>query len=124
MVPEVAQVLAKLLQREHFTGPDDYVFTGETGRYLDGSALRRRFKDALTRAKLKPLRLHDLRHSFGSLGARHVAALDLQTYLGHADARTTARYLHYRSRSGEAKRLADAFQVAQPKPAEVEELQP
>ena len=32
--------------------------------------------------------------------------------MGHADAKTTARYTHYRSRGGEAARLAPAFQTA------------
>ena len=36
--------LARLLQRERFTGRDDLVFPGETGGHLDGSALRRRYK--------------------------------------------------------------------------------
>jgi hypothetical protein len=31
--------------------------------------------------------------------------------MGHADSKTTARYTHYRGRGGEAKRLAQAFQV-------------
>ncbi len=122
MVREVAQALARLLKREHFTGPDDSVFAGETGRYLDGSALRRRYKDAQKAAKLRPLRFHDLRHTFGSLAIRELGALDVQHLMGHADGRTTARYTHYRSRSDEAKRLADAFRVAEPasKPDETE----
>jgi integrase len=117
MVAEVATALAKLLQREHFTGPDDSVFVGATGRYLDGSALRRRYRDAQTAAKLRPIRFHDLRHTFGSLAVRQVGAFDVQAYMGHADGRTTARYTHYRSRSDEAKRLAEAFTIEQPEAA-------
>jgi integrase len=44
---------------------DDLVFVGEAGGYLDGSALRRRYDRALARAGLRPLRFHDLRHTFG-----------------------------------------------------------
>jgi integrase len=50
MVPAVAERLATLRERERLTGPDDLVFPGECGEYLDGSALRRRYKAALLRA--------------------------------------------------------------------------
>jgi integrase len=43
-----------------------------------------------------------------------VSLVDLQAYMGHADIATTSRYLHYRSREGEAQLLADAFRVAHP----------
>jgi integrase len=62
MAPDVASALARLGAREHFTGDDDLVFCGETGSYLDGSALRRRYKAALQSAGLRSLRFHDLRH--------------------------------------------------------------
>jgi len=62
MAPDVATALAQLSQREHWVGDDDLVFAGEPGGYLDGSALRRRYKAALSRAGLRPLRFHDLRH--------------------------------------------------------------
>jgi integrase len=59
LAPEVAKALAKLASRERFTTDDDLVFVGEAGSYLDGSALRRRYKQALTRAGLRPLRFHE-----------------------------------------------------------------
>jgi integrase len=114
MIPEVAKALARVLQRDQFTGPDDFVFPGETGRHLDGSALRRRYRDALARAELRPLRFHDLRHTFGSLAINAGSTVDVQAWLGHADSRTTAQYTHYKRRSDEARRLADAFRVADP----------
>jgi integrase len=115
MVDEVARAIARVLQRDHFTDPDDHVFVGADGRYLDGSALRRRYRAAQKRAGLDPIRFHDLRHTFGSLGiTQAVSVRELQDWMGHADARTTARYLHYRPRKGEARRLAEAFRVAQP----------
>jgi len=61
LAPEVAAALAKLSRRDWFTGDDDLVFPGELGSFLDGSALRRRYKDALETAALRPLRFHDLR---------------------------------------------------------------
>jgi hypothetical protein len=106
-------VLARVLERDHHKGDEESLFPGEGGGYLDGSALRRRFKAAQRRAGLRPIRLHDLCHSFGSLAGRmNVSTRELQGWMGHADAKTTARYTHYRSRGGEASRLAPAFQTA------------
>jgi integrase len=114
MIPELAAVLARLLERRHHTADDDPLFPGQDG-YLYGSALRRRYKAAHKAANLRPLRFHDLRHTFGSLAARMaVTTRELQEWMGHADAKTTARYTHYRSRGGEARRLASAFQAGDP----------
>jgi integrase len=114
MVEAVAEALAKLGQRERFTDPDDLVFPGLTGDYIDGSALRRRYKVAIARAKLKPIRFHDLRHTFGSLAINRASIVDVQAWFGHADITTTMRYLHYKSRANEARMLADAFKVEEP----------
>ena len=95
MAPDVATALAQLGARENWIGDDDLVFAGEVGSYLDGSALRRRYKQALGRAGLRPLRFHDLRHTFGT---RMIAKADIrrvQEWMGHADIQTTMRYLHY-----------------------------
>jgi integrase len=59
MAPDVAAALARLAQREHSIGDDDLVFAGEAGGYLDGSALRRRYKAALAAAGLRLLRFHE-----------------------------------------------------------------
>jgi integrase len=115
MHPDIARALAKLLQRERFTGQDDFVFVGAGGEPLDGSAVRRRYVDAVKRAKLRPLRFHDLRHTFGTIAANAVlSGRELQEWMGHADLKTTARYLHYRARGDEAGRLAEAFKTAAP----------
>jgi integrase len=110
MVPQVAEALAKLGTREHFTGDDDLVFT-ISGDHLDGSALRRRYLDAVKAAKLRPIRFHDLRHTFGSLAIDKASIVQVQEWLGHADIDTTRRYLHYKRRSDEAQRLAEAFKI-------------
>ena len=118
MAPDVAVVLARLGEREHWTGDDDLVFVGELGSYLDGSALRRRYAAALVRAGLRPLRFHDLRHTFGT---RMIAKADIrrvQEWMGHADIQTTMRYLHYAPKEGDAALVAEAFAVAPPSPAE------
>lgn len=125
MVPMVAQALARLLGRERFTGPDDLVFPDEVGHWLSGSALRRRYHDAQARAGLRPLRFHDLRHTFGTHGRAFAESdRELQEWMGHADARTTARYTHYRPRKDAARRLSQAFQSEQVEREQVERGDP
>ena len=85
------------------------MFASEVGTYLDGSALRRRYKVALDRAALRPLRFHDLRHT---LGTRMIAKADIrrvQEWMGHADIQTTMRYLHYAPHEEDARLVAEAF---------------
>ena len=82
MVPDVAKVLAQLGQREHFTSGDELVFAGEVGGYLDGSALRRRYDRALKRAGLRPLRFHDLRHTFGTRMITRTDIRRVQEWMG------------------------------------------
>jgi integrase len=111
MAPDVGEALARLGQRAHWVGDDDLVFPGDTGEYLDGSALRRRYATALSRAGLRALRFHDLRHTFGT---RIIAKADIrrvQEWMGHADVQTTMRYLHYAPRADDARLVAEAFQI-------------
>jgi integrase len=87
----------------------DLVFPGERGEFLDGSALRRRYKKALERAELRPLRFHDLRHTFGSIAINQATIVQVQAWMGHADIDTTMKYMHHRSRAGDARLLSAAF---------------
>jgi integrase len=111
LAPPVATELAKLLTRERFTGPDDFVFAGADGRWLDGSALRRRYRDAQKKAKLPTIRFHDLRHTFATLVASdpETSERELQAWLGHADLRTMERYRHYRPQKTAAQRIGRIF---------------
>jgi integrase len=109
LVGQLAGVLSEHRQVSPYDGPDDPVFCNEVGERLDGSALRRRFIAARDRAGLRPLRLHDLRHTFASLAIDMASSVEVQAWAGHRDARTTARYTHYKSRRDEAQRLAQAF---------------
>ncbi len=112
MVPELAAVLARLLQRDQHTGDEDPLFLGERG-YVDGSALRRRYKAAQRKAGLRPLRFHDLRHSFGSLAARAATTTrELQEWMGHADAKNDRPIHALPTARGRASRLASAFALA------------
>jgi integrase len=114
MAPDVAAALARLGQRPDWVGDDDLVFPGQAGSYLDGSALRRRYGTALARAGLRPLRFHDLRHTFGT---RMIAKADIrpvQEWMGHADVQPTMRYLHCAPRADDAALIAEAFRIQQP----------
>jgi hypothetical protein len=87
------------------------VFVSPTGSYVEGSVLRRRYVAALERAGLRPLRFHDLRHTFGT---RMIAKADIrrvQEWMGHADIQTTMKYLHYVPRDEDAALVAEAFRL-------------
>ena len=114
VAPDVAAALARLGQRELFTGDDDIVFAGETGGHLDGSALRRRYNAALQRAGLRRVRFHDLRHTFGTRMIGKADIRRVQEWMGHSSIQTTMQYLHYAPRDEDARLVAEAFQLAAP----------
>ena len=110
MAKQVVKALKAHKRRLTDTGRDDLVFPGERGEYLDSSALRRRYKKALKKAKLRQLRFHDLRHTFGTTAINHATIVQVQNWMGHADIQTTMKYMHHRSRSGDAQLLTAAFE--------------
>jgi integrase len=109
LASEVEKVLARLLVERGDPGPDELVFPGEGGGYLDASALRRRYGKAQKKAGLVALRFHDLRHTFGSLAVSRASLVQLQAWMGHADIKTTMRYLHHKSHAAEADLLDGVF---------------
>ncbi len=110
-IPDQAEAaFARLLEREDFTGPDDYVFVNRLGRRLEPSALRRRYERARDAAGLEPLRFHDLRHTYGSLlVAGGIDLVSVKAAMGHSRISTTERYLHARSASDQAERFSRAL---------------
>ena len=106
-----AAALARLATRGEFTGPDDYVLANRWGRRLDDSALRHRYKRGCAAAGLRPVRLHGLRHSAGSLIARTNDPVFVRDFLGHAKLSTTDRYLSAKLRPEELERLDLAFGI-------------
>lgn len=115
MVDKVAHTLKELKQRGHHTARGDHVFVSRDGTPLDGSALRRRYIATLDAAGLRRLRFHDLRHTFGSLAINVASIVQVQAWMGHADVKTTMRYLHHKSRADDARLLSAAFQSEQKK---------
>jgi integrase len=105
------QALARLLNRDEFGSPDDYVIANRLGRRLDASAVRRRYKDACAQAGLRPVRLHGLRHAAGSLVARTNDPVFVRDFLGHSKLATTDRYVSAKLRPEEFERLDRAFGI-------------
>jgi integrase len=97
MADRVAAELERHFQRSRYQADDDLVFGHpETGNPYDASRLRDRFKQAVKRACLRPVRFHDLRHTFGTQMAAAGAPLrSLMEWMGHADFTTTLRYADY-----------------------------
>ncbi len=75
------------------------------GNHLSDDRLRRRFKTALEDAGLPPMRLHDLRHSFGTLAVQAFPLSDVKAYMGHANIETTMIYVHHVPRHDAADKL-------------------
>jgi integrase len=110
---QAAAALDRLSRRQEYTSPAELVFCNVLGRPLDGSALRRRFKRARDAAKLRPLRFHDLRHTYGSTLAAHgIDLVTIQAVMGHSALATTGRYLHAKPASAQAEQFTRAFQPA------------
>jgi integrase len=110
MADEVGQALARLSERQHFTEDDDLVFRGPRG-HVNAQKLGYRYKAALERAGLRELRFHDLRHTFGTIAINRADIVQVQAWMGHADIKTTQRYLHYKARADEAELLSGAFRA-------------
>jgi integrase len=107
-VPLVPQLAERLDQRNDRN--DDHIFPGNFGAtFLDPSTLRRRYASDVKRAGLRHLPMHSLRHHFGSVAVNSASLVQVRDWLGHADLRTTSRYLHAKSHVSDADLLGGAF---------------
>lgn len=71
------------------------IFAGGGGDGTIGSTLDHAWREIRKKAKLQDFRLHDLRHTFASLGVGQGRSLkEVGTVLGHASPATTNRYAH------------------------------
>lgn len=95
-VPVGPQAGQLLRERRLAVGGDDsdFVFAQPDGTHLN----RNHIKHAHTRgcrAAGRPIRIHDLRHTYGTIMAlRGVPMPTLQKLMGHTEINTTMRYLH------------------------------
>lgn len=85
------------------------MFGNGVGKHFEDSALRRRFYAAREKAGLKPIRFHDLRHTFGTLAVQVFPLSDVKAYMGHADIATTMIYVHHVPQLDAAEKLSRAL---------------
>lgn len=81
-----------------FGGLPEYVFTNETGTIIDKDNWRRRvFNKALKDAKLRTIRIHDLRHTYATLRiSKGDNIVDVSGQLGHHSIKLTLdTYTHW-----------------------------
>jgi integrase len=119
LIDQAARALDGVSRREHFTAATDRVFCTEVGGPLSDDEIRATFYAALEAAGLGHLRnkedpivWHDLRHTFGTLGAAIWPLHDLQAYMGHAAIQTTMVYVHHVPHVAAADQLTEAVEAA------------
>jgi len=110
MAAEVAQALTELLQEGPARSEADLVFVGGQGRHVDGNALRKRYYAALERAGLRRIRIHALRHTFGTVcAAKGIPQTTIKEWMGHSDLATTEIYTAFYPQEADAARISAAF---------------
>ena len=73
----------------------DYICLMENGELMKPGYVTQTFSKILDNNHLRHIRLHDLRHSCGTLLVRNGVPLkDIQIWLGHSNFQTTLRYAH------------------------------
>lgn len=119
MADRLARELDRWSRRTLYGAEDDLVFAHpQSGRPLDRTKLTRRFKAACADAGVRPVRFHDLRHTFATrLAASGQPMRTIQEFLGHADSKTTQIYAHYAPSAHEVAMVNAAFADDQPAPS-------
>ena len=108
----IAAVLRDYLVRHRMTRPDGLVFARRDGTRFSPATVSQRAERAWERASIKPVTLHECRHTFATLMiAAGVNAKALQTFMGHSSITVTLdRYGHLFPGSEEqAAVLLDAY---------------
>ena len=114
MADRAARALEAWSRRTAYITDDDLVFAHpQTGKPLDRSKVTKRFKAACRDAGVRPVRFHDLRHTFGTrLAASGESMRTIQEFLGHADSKTTQIYVHYAPSEHEVEMVNRAFALS------------
>ena len=110
MAPEVAHALAAHSQRGPVRSDVDLVFSGTRGGHVDANKLRLRYYAALERAGVQRVRIHDLRHTFGTVcAAKGIPQTTIKEWMGHADLATTEIYTAFYPQDADAAKISAAF---------------
>ena len=112
MTPRLARALMKLKQRGYATTDEDFVFVCEltVDKPVPQRPLREAFKLARQKAGLKPIKMYNLRHSFGtSLAAKGVDVRTIQALMRHKRMNTTEQYMAYAPRPELANQITRAL---------------
>ena len=109
LAPRLARELRGHYDQAPFREDVDLVFAHpELGTVLNPSRLRKRFLSCVRRPGVRPVRFHDLRHTFGTQMAAAGAPLRaIQEWLGHADMRTTLIYADFALDPNQGARFAE-----------------
>lgn len=112
MAKQVADTLQTLLaQHEPVWNyePSVCLVFGASGFAFTVSWFVSRYDAACQTAGIRRLRPHDLRHTAGTIFIQHFPMNEVMEFLGHADYKTTMRYLHAVPRQDAAARLSDGI---------------
>jgi integrase len=111
MASRLARDLDLWSKRTVYSGDGELVFAHpQKGTPLDGSKVSKRFKAACVDADVRPVRFHDLRHTFATrLAASGTPIRTIQEFLGHVDSKTTQIYAHYAPSEREVQLVDEAF---------------
>lgn len=111
LASELARQLELWSRRSAYDQDDDLVFAHPTkGTPLDGSKVTKRFNAACREAGVRPVRFHDLRHTFATrLAASGTPVRTIQEFLEHADGKTTQIYAYYAPSEHEVQLVDAAF---------------
>jgi integrase len=122
MTDRLARELDRWSRRTVYSGDEDLVFAHpQTGNPLDRSKATKYFQAACRAAGVRPVRFHDLRHTFATrLAASGQPMRSIQEFLGHADSKTTQIYAHYAPSEREVEMVNLAFTAGSGKPSRPE----
>ena len=96
LTPELVDFLKRQQQKQasisRWTNePQDYVVTMDNGKAFDPNYLSEAFHKHLVKNDYKPIRFHDLRHSFASIANNAGTSLrDISEAMGHSNISTTS----------------------------------
>lgn len=91
-VPLLQSLMRRKDALDSFNSEDDYLVCGVTGRPLGSTQLSKEFTSLLTRAGVRRIRIHDLRHTTAVLALENGVPLEQASQaLGHSSVDTTKR---------------------------------